>query len=87
MRLAALQRDLGRILGHLDQPVYFSSRLPANEQWRLFKQYRPRTAYLDIETTVPRTGLILRSPSSAFTTAGISISLCWEKTFGTFWIS
>ena len=51
MRLAALQRDLEQSLEHLDQPAYFGSRLPANEQWRLFKQYRPRTAYLDIETT------------------------------------
>jgi uncharacterized protein YprB with RNaseH-like and TPR domain len=50
-RLAALQRDLEHSLGHLDQPAYFGSRLPAGERWRLFKQYRPRTAYLDIETT------------------------------------
>ena len=50
-RLAALQCDLEHSLGHLDQPAYFGSRLPAGERWRLFKQYRPRTAYLDIETT------------------------------------
>jgi uncharacterized protein YprB with RNaseH-like and TPR domain len=50
-RLHTLQLDLEKSLGHLDQPAYFSSRLPANERWRLFEQYRRRTAYLDIETT------------------------------------
>ena len=50
-RLAALQCDLEHSLHHLDQPAYFGSRLPANERWRLFKQYQARTAYLDIETT------------------------------------
>jgi uncharacterized protein YprB with RNaseH-like and TPR domain len=50
-RLAALQCDLEHSLQHLDQPAYFGSRLPANERWRLFKQYQARTAYLDIETT------------------------------------
>jgi uncharacterized protein len=51
MRLEALQRDLERSLGHLDQPAYFGARLPASDRWRLFEQYRGRTAYLDIETT------------------------------------
>lgn len=32
-------------------PDFFSQRLPANEQWRLFSHFRNRTAYLDIETT------------------------------------
>ena len=32
-------------------PDFFSRRLPANEQWRLFSHFRDRTAYLDIETT------------------------------------
>ncbi|MEA3468054.1 MAG: ribonuclease H-like domain-containing protein [Thermodesulfobacteriota bacterium] len=32
-------------------PEFFSQRLPANEQWRLFSHFRDRTAYLDIETT------------------------------------
>jgi uncharacterized protein len=32
-------------------PEFFSSRLPSNEQWRLFSHFRNRTAYLDIETT------------------------------------
>lgn len=32
-------------------PAFFSRRLPANEQWRLFSHFRKQTAYLDIETT------------------------------------
>ena len=32
-------------------PSFFSSRLSANEQWRLFSHFREQTAYLDIETT------------------------------------
>ena len=32
-------------------PKFFSSRLPGNEQWRLFSHFRDRTAYLDIEST------------------------------------
>lgn len=30
---------------------FFSARLPAAEQWRLFKAFSDRTAYVDIETT------------------------------------
>ena len=33
------------------RPDFFSKRLPANEQWRLFSHFRDRVAYLDIETT------------------------------------
>ena len=38
---------------HLEDcnPVYFSKRLPANQSWRLFPEFRNLTAYLDIETT------------------------------------
>lgn len=32
-------------------PDFYSRRLPANEQWRLFSHFRDNTAYLDIETT------------------------------------
>jgi len=32
-------------------PEFFSKRLPANEQWRLFSHFRNRIAYLDIEST------------------------------------
>ena len=34
-----------------NSPDFFSKRLPANEQWRLFSHFRDRVAYLDIETT------------------------------------
>jgi hypothetical protein len=32
-------------------PAYFAHRLPAAQQWRLYAEFRHRTAYLDIETT------------------------------------
>jgi hypothetical protein len=50
-RLAQWQGELQESLTYLDEPRYFASRLPAEEHWRLFRHYRPRTAYLDIETT------------------------------------
>ncbi|MFP4667243.1 MAG: ribonuclease H-like domain-containing protein [Desulfosalsimonas sp.] len=31
--------------------IYFSSRLSADQQWRLFAEFRGNAAYLDIETT------------------------------------
>lgn len=31
--------------------AFFAERLPANQHWRLFSHFRPRAAYLDIETT------------------------------------
>jgi uncharacterized protein len=34
-----------------DDPSYFGERLPSNECWRLFPQFRRHIAYLDIETT------------------------------------
>ena len=33
------------------KPEYFSDLLPANQQWRLFPEFRDSTVYLDIETT------------------------------------
>ncbi len=30
--------------------AYFTERLPAHQQWRIFPHFRDRTAYLDIET-------------------------------------
>ncbi len=30
---------------------YFGERLPSSERWRMFPEFRNRTAYLDIETT------------------------------------
>jgi len=32
-------------------PRYFSERLPANQHWRFFPEFRGSTVYLDIETT------------------------------------
>jgi uncharacterized protein YprB with RNaseH-like and TPR domain len=32
-------------------PAYFSKRLPSNQCWRLFPEFRKSTVYLDIETT------------------------------------
>lgn len=31
--------------------LFFDDRLPSKERWRLFPVFRPKTAYLDIETT------------------------------------
>lgn len=36
---------------HSGDPVWFSRRLPAREQWRLLPAFRGKVAYLDIETT------------------------------------
>lgn len=50
-RLTWLKGLLQESLRHLDHPEYFASRLPVQELWRLFRHFRSRTAYLDIETT------------------------------------
>jgi uncharacterized protein YprB with RNaseH-like and TPR domain len=50
-RLGRLKRDLEESLAFLHEPRYFASRLPGEEHWRLWRHYRPRAAYLDIETT------------------------------------
>lgn len=34
-----------------NDPAFFTSRLAANESWRIFADFRSSTAYLDIETT------------------------------------
>jgi uncharacterized protein YprB with RNaseH-like and TPR domain len=34
-----------------NNPNYFVDRLPANQHWRCFPEFRPSIAYLDIETT------------------------------------
>ncbi len=46
-----LKAELQGSFDHLEDPAYFADRLQAGEHWRLFHQFRPRTAYLDIETT------------------------------------
>jgi uncharacterized protein YprB with RNaseH-like and TPR domain len=50
-RLGWLQRELAGSLTHLHDPAYFAHRLHAGEHWRLFNHFRPKVAYLDIETT------------------------------------
>lgn len=44
---------LGESLHHWQQrnPRFFADRLPANQLWRLFADFRGSCAYLDIETT------------------------------------
>ena len=57
LRLSALTRlEAERILAKSrqalpDDPGFFASRLANGESWRLFRHFRRRTAYLDIETT------------------------------------
>jgi uncharacterized protein YprB with RNaseH-like and TPR domain len=50
-RLGWLKGELQGSLAHLEDAAYFARRLRAGEHWRLFSHFRPRTAYLDIETT------------------------------------
>jgi len=50
-RLGRLKGELKRSLAHLKDAAYFAGRLQAGEHWRLFSHFRPKTAYLDIETT------------------------------------
>ena len=48
-----LQTGIDESLEYLqDQnPSYFSQRMPGNQIWRLFNEFRDSTAYVDIETT------------------------------------
>jgi uncharacterized protein YprB with RNaseH-like and TPR domain len=48
-----LRRHLEQSLQQLENnnPCFFTDGLPSNEHWRLFPEFRARTAYLDIETT------------------------------------
>ena len=48
-----LQKGIDESRQHFlqDNPVYFSKRLPSNQCWRLFPEFRDSTVYLDIETT------------------------------------
>ncbi|MFP3867988.1 MAG: ribonuclease H-like domain-containing protein [Desulfobacteraceae bacterium] len=50
-RLAWLQTEVRQSLARISDLVYFADRLPSAQYWRLFKHFRPRAAYLDIETT------------------------------------
>ena len=48
-----LKRGIEESLEHLssNNPFYFRERLPSNQSWRIFPEFRESTAYLDIETT------------------------------------
>ena len=48
-----LKRGIEESLEHLsgNNPTFFGERLPSNQSWRLFPEFRESTAYLDIETT------------------------------------
>jgi uncharacterized protein len=52
-RAQAVKRHLEESRRRLAQadPRYFADLLPANQQWRLFPEFRTSLAYLDIETT------------------------------------
>ncbi|MFZ5448675.1 MAG: ribonuclease H-like domain-containing protein [Thermodesulfobacteriota bacterium] len=50
-RLEWLKGELTESLNRVEDAAYFAARLQAGEHWRLFNHFRPRTAYLDIETT------------------------------------
>ena len=50
-RLGWLKGELRGSLAHLEDAAYFARRLRPGEHWRLFRHFRPKTAYLDIETT------------------------------------
>ncbi len=50
-RLAWFKSLLQKSLRHLDRPDYFAVCMPPAEHWRLFRHFRSKTAYLDIETS------------------------------------
>ena len=50
-RLAGLKAGVAESLEHAGRLRYFASRLPGSEHWRLFRQFKGRVAYLDIETS------------------------------------
>jgi uncharacterized protein YprB with RNaseH-like and TPR domain len=53
MRRENLKRGIEESLEHLSRnnPRYFADRLPSNQHWRFFPEFRESTVYLDIETT------------------------------------
>jgi hypothetical protein len=48
-----LSTGIEESIEHLNEndPAYFSKRLPGNQCWRLFQEFRSSIAYVDIETT------------------------------------
>ena len=53
VRRDILKRSIEDSIEHLSGniPKYFGDRLPSNQFWRFFPEFRESTAYLDIETT------------------------------------
>ena len=53
VRRDILKRSVEDSIEHLSRniPKYFGDRLPSNQFWRFFPEFRESTAYLDIETT------------------------------------
>src|SRR4030042_5657518 len=52
-RVRRLQEQVRESLEEVANAGYFAARLQPGEHWRLFRHFRPRAAYLDIETTGP----------------------------------
>jgi uncharacterized protein YprB with RNaseH-like and TPR domain len=52
-RRDTLRRGIEESIEYLsgNNPNYFAVRLPSNQTWRIFPEFRESTAYLDIETT------------------------------------
>jgi len=50
-RLSRMKADLTECLARVEEPAYFAKRFHAGEHWRLWRTFRPRAVYLDIETT------------------------------------
>ena len=48
-----VRQHIAESASHLSagQPGYFYQRLPADQHWRMFPEFQPAVAYLDIETT------------------------------------
>ncbi len=50
LRFSYLKEQIRESQEHLGQARYFAGRLPGPEHWRLFRHFRGKAAYLDIET-------------------------------------
>jgi len=48
-----LKRSIGESHEHLFKlnPDFFGTRMPSNQHWRIFSEFKRSTAYLDVETT------------------------------------
>ncbi len=50
-RVSRLKDQLRESVAQVDDAGYFATRLETGDHWRLFRHFRQRAAYLDIETT------------------------------------